>query len=606
MQPKFRRCFLSACLALACFSAGNPALAGDREVGAVFLNDPVGPRPCALGEAFTAVAEDANAVFWNPAGLVRVPAFELQAMHTEALQGFQDEYFALTLPLSAQDALGCNGFFSYIGQLEKIQAPGDVPSAFMAYDAYLGFSWARAFDRCWSASLTLKGVYQAIDTYTAWTGALDLGFLANDLLPHLAVGLTVRNFGPPLRFISKSSPLPLTAEIGAGYDLWNRSLRLTCALDKPWEQEMVFKAGVEYSLEELIFFRAGYKYSQFGNDLGPLAGLTCGLGLQISDYVVDYAFAPCGDLGNIHRISITLPFGRSVVDEEKIISRLEKQIKQRQENIIQGYVQKGDQLFKHGEYQQAIAYYEKALAINPNYSYLKKQINQAAVRYKKITAERHYQIGLKSYRNQEYLAALIEWNKVLEIMPEYPRLDEMLEQVNRKLTAEKNSHAASKAAQESDALFAKGLDLLKSGQYQKAIDTWRQQLALTPNDTRVKNYLEKARQKMNEEIADLLQQGRGLWQGGDWVGAAGRWRQVLKIDPENKEALDQLTANQMKIRNTANELYLTGVQNYIQNKLIEAMANWKDVLVLDPDNHKAKKHLERAKEKIKEIETIQE
>lgn len=50
---------------------------------AVYLPTPnyVGVRPAALGQAFTAVADDQNALYYNPAGLARLPSWSLEVIN---------------------------------------------------------------------------------------------------------------------------------------------------------------------------------------------------------------------------------------------------------------------------------------------------------------------------------------------------------------------------------------------------------------------------------------------------------------------------------------------------------------------------------------------
>ena len=84
-------------------------------------------------------------------------------------------------------------------------------------------------------------------------------------------------------------------------------------------QELTFKLGTEYNISDMVFLRAGYKYLQYGNDLGALSGLTVGLGADIADYYLDYAFTPYGSLGQVHRISLTLHFGRSNLSQKEEI-----------------------------------------------------------------------------------------------------------------------------------------------------------------------------------------------------------------------------------------------------------------------------------------------
>src|SRR5258705_16849 len=48
-----------------------------------FLKQPVGARALGMGGAFTAVADDATAPWWNPAGMAYLPYKEVIPMHAE-------------------------------------------------------------------------------------------------------------------------------------------------------------------------------------------------------------------------------------------------------------------------------------------------------------------------------------------------------------------------------------------------------------------------------------------------------------------------------------------------------------------------------------------
>ena len=587
------------------FGLARHSLAEDESLGAIFLTQPVGARPAAMAGAFTAIADDVNTVYWNPAGIVRALRTELMAVHTEFIQGFRDEYFAFCMPLSTHDALGINVFFSYIDSLEKTTFASADSSVFSSYDAYLSLAWSHAFNKDYMVGLSLKGLYQVIDTYSAWSIACDLGFLMTNLVPNLTAGLTIKNLGKPIKFIEKSSLLPMTAEAGAAYRLFNNTLLVSLAICKPWQQEMVFKAGAEYNLEEIIFFRAGYKYAQFGNDLGPLSGLSCGLGADISEYKVSYAYAPYSDLDDIHRISVTFPFGKSILEEEKLMQRLEKQLHAKQEKIILGYMKTAARYSQKNDYKNSIFYYEKILALNPKYPYLKKKISEAKHSLKQHGAKKHFQQGMQAYKNQEYLTALIEWNKVHEIMPPYKNISHWLKQVNKKLLPDKSAPTGKPRNKKTKQYFSLGFEYLKSGQYRRALDTWHKLLALDPGNAKIKKYLQKTKTKMQEEIKDLLKQAETLCRRNEWPTAVKKWKKILKMDPKNINALQKLEKNSSKIRAIADKLYLKGVQNYINNKLIEAISNWQDVLILNPADKKAVKNLNRAREKLKVLESIE-
>src|SRR5512144_2492960 len=76
----------------------TPAAA--TKYAAEFLKAPVGPRAIGMGGAFTAVADDATAPYWNPAGMVYLPYREVVAMHAEKFGNLANhDYLTGVLPL---------------------------------------------------------------------------------------------------------------------------------------------------------------------------------------------------------------------------------------------------------------------------------------------------------------------------------------------------------------------------------------------------------------------------------------------------------------------------------------------------------------------------
>ena len=73
---------------------------------AAFLEIGVGARALALGGAFTALANDASALYWNPAGLIQLNSISVSANHTDWLAETNFEYFGLVLPAGNRLAFG--------------------------------------------------------------------------------------------------------------------------------------------------------------------------------------------------------------------------------------------------------------------------------------------------------------------------------------------------------------------------------------------------------------------------------------------------------------------------------------------------------------------
>lgn len=64
-----------------------------------FMNMGAGARPAALGDAFSSLADDANSVYWNPAGLARMGTVEGTWMHSDLNFGTTFDYISLGSPL---------------------------------------------------------------------------------------------------------------------------------------------------------------------------------------------------------------------------------------------------------------------------------------------------------------------------------------------------------------------------------------------------------------------------------------------------------------------------------------------------------------------------
>ena len=88
----------AAPIAVAALLLATPAFA--TKYAGEFLKAPVGPRAIGMGGAFTAVADDATAPYWNPAGLVYLPYREAVAMHAEKFGNLANhDYLTGVLPL---------------------------------------------------------------------------------------------------------------------------------------------------------------------------------------------------------------------------------------------------------------------------------------------------------------------------------------------------------------------------------------------------------------------------------------------------------------------------------------------------------------------------
>ncbi|KPK88856.1 hypothetical protein AMJ80_10540 [bacterium SM23_31] len=77
----------------------------------------IGARPLGMGGAFSAIANDANAMFWNPAGVVTLQRQEISTMYSDLYGiGLANSYFGYVLPVSDNHALGID--WMHLGQAD--------------------------------------------------------------------------------------------------------------------------------------------------------------------------------------------------------------------------------------------------------------------------------------------------------------------------------------------------------------------------------------------------------------------------------------------------------------------------------------------------------
>lgn len=69
-----------------------------------------GARPVGMGETFVAIADDGNAVYWNPAGLPELKRLEFNSMYTPNLHGvgLDNTYISFALPIFQRIGLGAS------------------------------------------------------------------------------------------------------------------------------------------------------------------------------------------------------------------------------------------------------------------------------------------------------------------------------------------------------------------------------------------------------------------------------------------------------------------------------------------------------------------
>ncbi|HID16041.1 MAG TPA: hypothetical protein EYP16_04480 [Candidatus Atribacteria bacterium] len=85
----------------------------------------------------------------------------------------------------------------------------------------------------------------------------------------------------------------------------------------------------------------------------------------------------------------------------------------------------------------------------------------------------------------------------------------------------------------------------------------------------------------------------------NYVSARLNYSKVLNVDPGNKVALNKLQQIKKMTSKDIESLNLKAILAYTEGNLELAIKLWEQVLKMEPDNKRAKKNIQRAKEKLK-------
>jgi hypothetical protein len=242
--------------------------------GAQFLTIEQGARGLGMGGAYTAVTDDASALWWNPAGLARAEYKEVALSHTAYIENVATEYVGLIRPVSQlHGTVGASVTYLSIPGIDGFDAAGN-PTGKLTAGGYSGaLSYGTLLIPGLTAGATAKYISQKLGTASGTGFAADLGAQYRD--GNYGLGLVVQNVGPSFKIGSSSDPLPREIRGGIFYIPFNH---VTVALDeeKPYNDTVRAHVGAEWLVSQMIRLRAGFQ--QVPNS-GSGAGFTVGFGL---------------------------------------------------------------------------------------------------------------------------------------------------------------------------------------------------------------------------------------------------------------------------------------------------------------------------------------
>ncbi len=263
-----------------------------------FLTRGVGARAVAMGEAFTAVADDASAVLWNPGGLGQLKSLSAVAQYDAIGQGMGAGYVAAALPVGNLVGAVSIQTMSY-GTVQYRDRYGEKDGSEVLIDGAVTQGWAFR-NPAWLGGAGWTGA--AVEVVQETMDNALIGFNVGSLIPvssRIMAGWAIQHAGPD---VGKDS-LPETLRLGTAYHggLLKASMDLSYGLV---DHLMSVGAGGEVRVHPSVGLRLGYKWDGQDQGIGGFRGLSAGAGILLGDWAMDYAYQPFGDLATSHRISV--------------------------------------------------------------------------------------------------------------------------------------------------------------------------------------------------------------------------------------------------------------------------------------------------------------
>lgn len=337
--PVFVTLLSAACL----MSAAGTALAMSG-AGAIALEFPVGARFNGMGEAGTALAQDATAMWWNPGGLAfanDVSPGRLEFMQSKLVPDLADDIALYWGGYAARKWGGSFGFnmtYLSMGDQEGTNDNGESTGIFSSNMWAMGFTYGTRISTNLGAGLGVKyfrdnlapdGSLQDGRGGSGSTFAVDAGLLWKVPALKANFGVALANLGPNITHVDEdqSDPLPRKVTFGAAYGLvQGEALSLLLVADYlvpllNWNDdnddyglgldfgENEWGAGTELAYAQSLYLRFGFK-----KGTGEIEDTTWGFGLDLGRWVgkkitFGYASVPqAKGLDHVNRISLGYDF----------------------------------------------------------------------------------------------------------------------------------------------------------------------------------------------------------------------------------------------------------------------------------------------------------
>ena len=259
--------------------------------GGAFLQIPLGARPAGLGNAFTAVADDINAVYFNPAGLCQIQNDMLGGMYN-FMSMDRVHYQAVLIKQIKGNGLALSFNRFGVSEIDGRDSEGYPTEIFDDSEISFKIAYGRKLLPFFGIGGGAKYIIQSLGDAKGSGFAFDAGVLfllfqsENSFIKSFRVGGSFNNIGGKMTWNTESEnedKIPITMRVGSTIDFNLGVLNWLATVDaSQTEDNLKFHFGVETWLIKELCIRAGLDDRD----------INFGASLRIGKFQFDYAYCP--------------------------------------------------------------------------------------------------------------------------------------------------------------------------------------------------------------------------------------------------------------------------------------------------------------------------
>ena len=285
-----------------------------------FLRLDMSPRAAALGGSYVANNDDPNVIFYNPAGINFLKDKPASFSFVKHLVDINSASLTYSQEYENIGRFGVGVQYINYGSFTEADVNGNELGTFGANEFAFILGYGNELDENFYYGANVKFIYSGIADYSATGIALDLGLHYTIPKSEWNFGFSILNFGTQLSsYFNKKEDLPLDVRVGASKRLPHTPFKFYVSFNRLADNYESFgdrfkhvAFGAELIFNSPLRIRLGYenekrKDYKIGGSSG-LAGLNFGIGFNVSDYTIDYAFSSMGSVGALHRFGISTTF----------------------------------------------------------------------------------------------------------------------------------------------------------------------------------------------------------------------------------------------------------------------------------------------------------